>query len=294
MPAEEHGNAVLNRAADIRGEAVTDGEDYIEGNAGNDTLYGGMGQDDLVGGSSSLFGAAERADGSDLIYGGDGADVIVGDNGNIYRIVDAQVAYDPTLRVRAAELLDYAIGAADEIHGDGGEDAIYGQRGDDALHGDAGDDDLIGGQGNDAIWGGAGRDGILGDDGRIFTSRNGTAEPLYGILQALEALNLLARKIGVANIVQFDNKNAHLQQVILGNTLEAITRLQQAGALTHQESTILEENYSFLRTLEHRLQIMYDLQTHTLPDDGAELQKIAIRMGFVDGPGRSATGRARR
>jgi ribonuclease-3 len=37
-----------------------------------------------------------------------------------------------------------------------------------------------------------------------------------------EALNLLARKIGVGNIVQFDSKNTHLQQVILGNTLEAI------------------------------------------------------------------------
>jgi ribonuclease-3 len=37
-----------------------------------------------------------------------------------------------------------------------------------------------------------------------------------------EALNLLARKIGVGNIVQYDSKNAHLQQVILGNTLEAI------------------------------------------------------------------------
>lgn len=37
-----------------------------------------------------------------------------------------------------------------------------------------------------------------------------------------EALNQLARKIGIASIVQFDNKNAHLQQVILGNTLEAI------------------------------------------------------------------------
>ena len=37
-----------------------------------------------------------------------------------------------------------------------------------------------------------------------------------------EALNQLARKIGVANIVQYDQKNAHLQQVILGNTLEAI------------------------------------------------------------------------
>jgi ribonuclease III len=37
-----------------------------------------------------------------------------------------------------------------------------------------------------------------------------------------EALNTLARKIGVGTIVQFDNKNVHLQQVILGNTLEAI------------------------------------------------------------------------
>jgi len=37
-----------------------------------------------------------------------------------------------------------------------------------------------------------------------------------------ESLNLVARKIGVANIVQFDQKNSHLQQVILGNTLEAL------------------------------------------------------------------------
>lgn len=37
-----------------------------------------------------------------------------------------------------------------------------------------------------------------------------------------ESLNLLARKIGIASIVQFDQKNTQLQQVILGNTLEAI------------------------------------------------------------------------
>ena len=37
-----------------------------------------------------------------------------------------------------------------------------------------------------------------------------------------ETLNPLARKIGIGNIVQYDQKNAHLQQVILGNTLEAI------------------------------------------------------------------------
>lgn len=37
-----------------------------------------------------------------------------------------------------------------------------------------------------------------------------------------ESLNHLARKVGVASIVQFDKKNTQLQQVILGNTLEAL------------------------------------------------------------------------
>lgn len=37
-----------------------------------------------------------------------------------------------------------------------------------------------------------------------------------------ESLNQLARKIGVAAIVQFDHKNAQLKQVILGNALEAL------------------------------------------------------------------------
>lgn len=37
-----------------------------------------------------------------------------------------------------------------------------------------------------------------------------------------ESLNLLARRIGISHIVQFDQKNVQLQQVVLGNTLEAI------------------------------------------------------------------------
>ncbi len=37
-----------------------------------------------------------------------------------------------------------------------------------------------------------------------------------------ESLNLIAKKIGIAEIVQFDHKNSQLQQVILGNALEAI------------------------------------------------------------------------
>ncbi|MGE0771733.1 MAG: ribonuclease III [Cyclobacteriaceae bacterium] len=37
-----------------------------------------------------------------------------------------------------------------------------------------------------------------------------------------ESLNALARKVGIASIIQFDQRNTQLQKVILGNTLEAI------------------------------------------------------------------------
>ncbi len=85
----------------------------------------------------------------------------------------------------------------------------------------------------------------------------------------------------VIQFLQLLNGGA-LEEVRTGNTLEAIAKLSKAGALTHQESSILEENYSYLRKLEHRLQIMYDLQTHQLPRSETDLVKIARRMGYND------------
>ncbi len=64
------------------------------------------------------------------------------------------------------------------------------------------------------------------------------------------------------------------------NTLEAIRELQLADILSMQEAQLLVQNYGWLRKLEHRLQIMYDLQTHTLPESSDELEKIARRMGY--------------
>ena len=77
-------------------------------------------------------------------------------------------------------------------------------------------------------------------------------------------------------------------KVRTGNTLDALARLEDRGCLTAQERTILEENYTLLRKIEHRLQIMFDLQTHTLPGEDAELRKLALRMGYADSPAKSA------
>jgi glutamate-ammonia-ligase adenylyltransferase len=69
-----------------------------------------------------------------------------------------------------------------------------------------------------------------------------------------------------------------------GNTIEAMHRLTEAGALTDQERTILDRNYRLLRKLEHRLQILSDAQTHTLPADDRELGRLAVRAGYDPGP----------
>jgi [glutamine synthetase] adenylyltransferase / [glutamine synthetase]-adenylyl-L-tyrosine phosphorylase len=75
-----------------------------------------------------------------------------------------------------------------------------------------------------------------------------------------------------------------LPQLRTGNTLEAMAQLEQCGCLTNQERVLLGENYNFLRKIEHRLQIFFDLQTHTMPSDPVELRKLALRMGYEDSP----------
>ncbi len=81
---------------------------------------------------------------------------------------------------------------------------------------------------------------------------------------------------------------ADLPEVRTGNTLEGIARLSEVGCLTDQEGSLLAKNYAFLRKIEHRLQIMFDLQTHTAPEEPGEVRKLALRMGYRDSAGRTA------
>ncbi|HEX5273528.1 MAG TPA: bifunctional [glutamate--ammonia ligase]-adenylyl-L-tyrosine phosphorylase/[glutamate--ammonia-ligase] adenylyltransferase, partial [Gemmataceae bacterium] len=64
------------------------------------------------------------------------------------------------------------------------------------------------------------------------------------------------------------------------NTLLAMGALERVGCLTDQESQILGDAYRFLRKTEHRLQLLFDLQTHRLPEGEDELRKLALRMGY--------------
>jgi [glutamine synthetase] adenylyltransferase / [glutamine synthetase]-adenylyl-L-tyrosine phosphorylase len=66
------------------------------------------------------------------------------------------------------------------------------------------------------------------------------------------------------------------------NTLLAIQALAEAGCLTGQEAQILDDTYRFLRRTEHRLQLLFDLQTHRLSTDADELRRVALRMGYSE------------
>lgn len=64
-----------------------------------------------------------------------------------------------------------------------------------------------------------------------------------------------------------------------GSTLEILARLEAHGILSSIESTILSANYTWLRQLEHRCQMLGDVQTHSLPSGTHESLMIARAMG---------------
>jgi glutamate-ammonia-ligase adenylyltransferase len=103
-----------------------------------------------------------------------------------------------------------------------------------------------------------------GEDLRNVKTGHGGIRDIEFVIQFLQLLN-----------------GGTIPEVRTGNTLEAIASLEKAGSLTPDERSKLEDNYSMLRKIEHRLQMMFDLQTHTLPVDRAELTKLAVRMGYT-------------
>ena len=64
-------------------------------------------------------------------------------------------------------------------------------------------------------------------------------------------------------------------------TLASLNHLAEHGLLAEETAKALAEAYLFLRTVEHRLQIELERQTHSLPEDPEAYEKVAKRMGFA-------------
>jgi glutamate-ammonia-ligase adenylyltransferase len=71
-------------------------------------------------------------------------------------------------------------------------------------------------------------------------------------------------------------------------TLALLERLKEARLLDEKEVQDLSAAYRFFRSLEHRIQMAEDRQTHLLPTRAAELERLARSMGFPEEPGEGA------
>jgi [glutamine synthetase] adenylyltransferase / [glutamine synthetase]-adenylyl-L-tyrosine phosphorylase len=75
------------------------------------------------------------------------------------------------------------------------------------------------------------------------------------------------------------------------NTIRALDKLRRARLLTVEEYGVLLEGYRLLRNIEHKLQMVEEQQTHTLPTDPIELRRCALRLGYRDSEEGKATER---
>src|SRR4030067_825419 len=97
-------------------------------------------------------------------------------------------------------------------------------------------------------------------------------------------------KLGVGGIREIEFF-AQAHQLIYGGknpdlrrrgTVETLRALVGAGIVSRRECDMLEKAYTFLRSLEHRIQVYQDRQTHALPEREADLLRLARTMGLPD------------
>ncbi len=129
----------------------------------------------------------------------------------------------------------------------------------------------------------------------------------YGVFEALRQLHAQIRsqaaqrsigkserecdvKVGQGGIREIEF-TAQLLQVVRGGqfaelrvraTLQALPALQRAGLMPDHTCQALMQAYGFLRQVEHRIQYLDDVQTHTCPKSETDALWIAQSMGFTD------------
>ena len=74
-------------------------------------------------------------------------------------------------------------------------------------------------------------------------------------------------------------KDPHVRQL---QTLPALDRLVEGHYLAAEDCDSLRNAYRFLRQVEHKIQIVHDRQTHSLPDTETEIRVLARRLRVRD------------
>ena len=133
------------------------------------------------------------------------------------------------------------------------------------------------------VWRAAEREGFVGD---VQAMRRKVVEHL----PAREAERQLKLGPGGLRDVEFA---VQLLQLVHGRaderirapaTLSALAELAEGGYVGREDAEALHEAYSFLRQLEHRIQLHQLRRTHVVPEDEASLRRLGRSMGFTRDP----------
>ncbi len=131
---------------------------------------------------------------------------------------------------------------------------------------------------------------------RVYSNGGTIAEALRNVRQSKDKINFEKRsndgfnvKLGIGGIREIEFIAQALQLAYGGkdewlrtpHTLISLSRIADRGLLTESEHTALASAYTFLRRLEHRIQMEHGLQTHCVPNDPERRTLIAKRMYFA-------------
>jgi glutamate-ammonia-ligase adenylyltransferase len=130
---------------------------------------------------------------------------------------------------------------------------------------------------------------------RAITARPWQEDDASAILQMRQRLEesrgptSLKRGRGGQADIEFAVQLAQLRHasdqptILESNVCKAIDLLQKTGIWNSKRAKLFKEAYTFLRTTEARLRIVYNVARDDLPTDPQELGKLAARCGYASG-----------
>jgi glutamate-ammonia-ligase adenylyltransferase len=146
---------------------------------------------------------------------------------------------------------------------------------------------------NPLVWEAAGRDGFVDDVQRMRRRVEAHVPPGEADRQLKLGPGGLRDIEFAVQLLQLVHGRAD-PSLRSGNTIRALQALADGGYVGRDDAASLSDAYRFLRTLEHRLQLLRLRRTHLMPTDQAALRVLGRSVGLTRDPVEQLTAEWRR